>query len=570
MDRSHDNLVDALCVWANEVPDRIAFRILTGFGQEVEEISFADLHRDALHIAAHLTPITVPGDRAVLVFSSNAGFIRAFFGCLYCGVVPVPASPPSLRGTERASSILTSCSPSVVLTNESVGGFVKRRLDDLPILKRPTWLHVEDVLKCEVNPIEPVRPMADEAAFVQYTSGSTSSPRGVVVSHGNLVHNCTAMALGFGFDSDTLRPVSWLPLFHDMGLVGHVINPIYLGVTSTLMPALDFLQKPVCWLSALGDYLGTLSLSPNFAYDLCVDRVSDEQKNDLDLSDWRWAANGAEPVRFSTMERFYGAFARCGFEMRSFFPSYGLAEATLYVTGGPEMAVPDHLRADRAALRDNRVVEVSDDVSGGVTLVSSGQMRRDSEMKIVDPDSTRVCLDMEVGEIWLRGPSIAKGYLDDEEETAITFGASLDDGEPFLRTGDLGFTRDGYLFICGRVKDLIILNGLNHHPRDLELSIIGCHDAIRGDSAVAFSVDIEEREALVMTCEIKRSATADLDREALMGAMRERIFVDHGVKLSEVVLLREGSTPKTTSGKMRRSECRYLFENGGLLRLEGG
>jgi acyl-CoA synthetase (AMP-forming)/AMP-acid ligase II len=560
----HDNLVDILRRWARETPDGIAFRFLSRFGEEVEELSFSGLYRDSLRIAGHLAPVTAQGDRIALIFADNADFVRAFFGCICRGAVPVPALPPSPRAADRASSIVSSCSPRAVLTSRRMGDLARHRLDGFSLRRPPAWLHLEDALADDVGDLEPRRPNGDDTAFVQYTSGSTTAPRGVALSHGNLVHNCMAGALGFGFDRATLRPVSWLPLFHDMGLVGHVIVPICFGVTSTLMPTLDFLQRPRCWLAALSEYRGTFSLAPNFAYDLCADRVADDRKLDLDLSSWRWAGNGSEPVRLRTMERFARSFARCGFGMESFFPCYGLAEATLFAAGGPRGAAPVSARFDRGALRKNRAAEVGGDAHDAVTLVSCGHVRRDSDARIVDPDSLRACGDMEVGEIWLKGPSVAGGYLNEAEESARTFGGRLDGEGPFLRTGDLGFFKDGLLFVCGRMKDVIILNGLNHHPQDLERSVEGCHEAMKGGTAAAFAVDVGDREALIMTCEIRRRAVAGLDRAAVQGAMRERLSADHGVRLSEAVFLQEGSTPRTTSGKVRRSECRRLYEGGAL------
>ncbi|MCK9460907.1 MAG: fatty acyl-AMP ligase [Proteobacteria bacterium] len=559
-------VVDAVRRWAQVRPDAVAFRFLTEHGAEVKELSFGALDLEARRIGAELLDSARPGDRAAIVCTSEEAFVRAFFGSLYAGLIPVPALPPSPRRENgRLHALLADCHPSVVLTHARVGEVSRKRVASMGGFDDLRWMDVDDPGGAGPGAFCPPRIAGGGAALLQYTSGSTALPRGVAITHDNMVANCLALSAGFGFAVEDLAPLAWLPLFHDMGLLGHVVMPAYFGVASTLMPSHDFLQQPASWLAALSAYRATYSLSPNFAYDLCVERVSAEQKAGLDLGAWRWAGNGAEPVRLGTMERFAAAFAGCGFDIRQFFPCYGLAEATLFAAGGPEGSAPDVCRASRAALLDNRIIEVADgEPEPAVGLVSSGRVRADSASRIVDPVSGRSLGEMEVGEIWLSGPSVASGYWNRPDESREIFEATCGDGGRYLRTGDLGFTRGGALFVCGRSKDVVILDGSNHHAQDLEQSIEGCHPALRENGCAAFSVDADDREVLIAACEIRKSMLRGVDRAEVMGAIREALAGVHGVRLHNAVLLGPGRLPRTTSGKVMRRACRRMYLEGTL------
>ena len=570
----HVTLTDAVRHWARHEPEAIAFRFLTEFGARVEELSFAALDFEARRIAARLLEVARPTDRAVLVFGSESMFVRAFFGSLFAGIIPVPAAPPPPHGKGgRLAALIADCRPSVAMAETKNLEIVRRRLGADGIgIDPPQWIGVSPSEGTGPAVTDIFAPRGTDPALLQYTSGSTALPRGAVITHDNLIANCRAIQQGVALESRSLRPLSWLPLFHDMGLIGHVVMPAYFGVAATLMPTYDFLQQPASWLRAISDHGATFSIAPNFAYDLCVKRVSEERMAGIDLSRWVWAGNGSETVRCATMERFSAKFAGCGFAMSSFFPVYGLAEATLFVSGGPKEAPLTMCRASRKALAENRVVEVEDS-SGepAIDLVSSGFARSDSVARIVDPDSREALPEMTVGEIWVRGPSVAAGYWGRPDETRETFEAVCADGTgPFLRTGDFGFFRGGRLFVCGRLKDVVIVGGKNHHAEEIEQSIEGCHPSLVERGTAVFSVDADDREVLIAVCEIRRTAMRDLDCGSVIAAVRGAIAEGHGLGLHDAVLVPQGGVPRTTSGKMMRRACRRLYLEGSLAKLAGG
>jgi acyl-CoA synthetase (AMP-forming)/AMP-acid ligase II len=571
-DTAPKTLVDAIRRWARERPAATAFRFLTQFGERVEELTFEQLDREAASVAARILEVAKPGDTASLIFTSEAAFIRAFFGSLYAGVLAVPAPPPSLhRGGGRLGSLVADCRPAIILTHTEIVDVLRRRFETEGGSASLAWLAVDTATGETATARElPPPPEGGDAALIQYTSGSTATPRGVVVTHGNLVANCLATQAN-GVEMPSLRSLSWLPLFHDMGLVGQVVVPAYFGATATLMPAYDFLQKPVSWLRAMSDYRATYSLAPNFAYDLCVDRAPEGCEAEIDLSRWFYAGNGSEPARHATMKRFAARFGACGFDVAHFFPLYGLAEATLFVSGGPREIPYGVCRANREALFANRVEEVEDGAgTPSIEVVGNGFVRPDTTLKIVDPDSREELPPAKVGEIWLRGPSVAKGYWERPDESRETFEAiCASDGERYLRTGDLGFFRERQLFICGRIKDLVIVNGRNHHAADLELAVEGCHPALAKGGAVVFSVDEGVRERPIAVCEVRRSAPKDPDVKEMAAAVRAALAERHGLALDDVAIVRHGSLPKTTSGKMMRSACRMMYLQGRLERIGG-
>ena len=407
---------------------------------------------------------------------------------------------------------------------------------------------------------------------MQYTSGSTGQPKGVMLSHANLVRNCELIGQGFDtigdrFDSRAAAEAgfSWLPTYHDMGLVGGVLKPLWRGRPSVLMPPMAFLQKPIRWLRGITRFRSTISGGPNFAYGLCNDKITAAECEGLDLSCWEVAFNGAEPIRADTLERFTEKFAPYGFRAEAFYPCYGMAETTLIVTGGHRLTLPVVRAFETKALEQGRGVAPRSAEAAARQLVGCGQPLPGVTLKIVDPESRRPLPENQIGEIWIRGASVGLGYWSKPEEDACTFGAQLANGchEPFLRTGDLGFINDGELFVTGRCKDVIIIHGRNLHPHDIELTVAESHPALRPDSGAAFSVDEDGEERLVIVQEVEREHR-QVPADDIISSIRRSVWEDHQVAPHTVFLLRTGKLPKTSSGKVQRRACKEHFIAGKL------
>ena len=440
-------------------------------------------------VGAWLMSKGLTGERALLLYPAGLEFIVGFFGCLYAGVVAVPVYPPRRnRSMERIQAIADDAEAKVALTTDTVLGRVERLIDETPHLKQLAWLdtcHVPDGLDAQWRQPDI---HGETLAFLQYTSGSTGTPKGVMLNHASLVHNSALIAHAFEHTRSSVG-VFWLPSYHDMGLIGGILQPIYIGRTNVLMSPMTFLQKPFRWLSAISRFRATTSGGPNFAYQHCIDKITPEQRKQLDLSGWKVAFNGAEPVRAETLRRFAEAFAPCGFRPESFYPCFGLAEATLIVSGGRTTAPPVIRSFDAEALTLGEAREVGSGVGASRDLVGCGETLPDQKIVIANPETKSTCPPDEIGEIWVSGPSMAQGYWKRPDVTEAMFRAHLaDTGEgPFLRTGDLGFMLDGELFITGRLKDLIILRGVNLYPQDIELTVFRCHPRLRVDCAAAFA-----------------------------------------------------------------------------------
>lgn len=547
--------------WAEQLPDNCAVRFLSD-GEDVEEsLSYRELDARARAIAVELQRFTRPGDRALLLYPPGLEYVAGFFGCLYAGVIAVPAYPP--RANQKAERIIAMCldaRPAAVLTlsttldvsrgDEILGPL----LDGVRIVATDTLPAGADADGWREPAIAPA-----EIAFLQYTSGSTAAPRGVQVSHANLYADSEFIKHKFGH-SHASHAVIWLPPYHDMGLIGGILNPIYCGFPVTLMAPVMFLQRPVRWLRAISRLRATTSGAPNFAYELCATRVTDEQKAELDLSTWDLAFNGAEPVRAETAERFYEAFASCGFRRESFYPCYGLAEATLMVTGGTKGRVFSTKVVDADELAAHRAVETDPSSPQARTLASSGDSGSTSAITIVDPARRVAVPDGTIGEVYVSGPIVAKGYWNQPAASEETFGARIAGSDALhLRTGDLGFLDRGELYVTGRAKDMIILRGRNYYPQDLEASAEAAHIALRGAPAAAFSLDVGGEEQLAIAQEVPRAAIGTLDVAETVAAIREAIAREHAVAVFAVALLRPGGILKTSSGKVRRGATAALL-----------
>jgi 8-amino-7-oxononanoate synthase len=558
------NLVDLLRHRASHQGGDTAFMFLPdGDGAELM-VTHEQLDRQARAIASMLQSMDLKGERALLLYPAGLDFIAAFFGCLYAGVIAVPAYPPRRnRNMSRVEAIADDAEAKVALTTQGVLERVQMVIHDTRDLKQLHWLATDrlpDGLEAEwQNPDV----HGDTMAFLQYTSGSTGTPKGVILNHANLMHNSAMISYAFEHTRSGMG-VFWLPSYHDMGLIGGILQPLYVGRPNVLFPPTSFLQKPYRWLRAITRYGGTISGGPNFAYDLCVEKISDEQKAKLDLQTWSLAFNGAEPIRSGTIDRFVAAFEPCGFRREAFYPCYGLAEATLMVSGGFKTAAPIIRDFESDSLEHNQVVEALPDEEGGCELVGNGGNLLDQEILVADPDTLTRCPDNRVGEIWVRGPSVALGYWKRAEETAMTFDAHLADtgAGPYLRTGDLGFLADGELFVTGRIKDLIIIRGVNHYPQDIEQTVEQCHADLRPAAGAAVVVAEDAAERLVIVQETARRR--DLDFEEIMSAIRRSVASQHDLAVEAIVLVKAGRIPKTSSGKIQRHACRAGFLGGTL------
>jgi 8-amino-7-oxononanoate synthase len=558
------NLVDLLRHRASHQGNEKAFGFLRDGETDEVSITYAELDRQARAIGAVLESRGMEGERALLLYPAGLDFIAAFFGCLYAQVVAVPAYPPRRnRKMSRIEAIVEDARARVALTTSDVLERIQETLDNEARLRKLTWITTDVLASGTEDDWHPPDVHGDTLAFLQYTSGSTGHPKGVMLAHSNLLHN-SAMISYVCEHTRSGSGVFWLPSYHDMGLIGGILQPMYFGRPNILMSPMAFLQKPFRWLQAISHYRCTISGGPNFAYDLCVEKITREQRDTLDLSSWTVAFNGAEPIRPDTIDKFSEYFAPCGFCRETFFPCYGLAEATLLVSGGFKSSPPVVRWFDAEALEQNLVVDAIPDEPGARELVGSGGNLLDQRAIIVDPETETEAPPGRVGEIWVSGPSVAQGYWNNPQETEYTFYARLKDSPSgtFLRTGDLGFFQDGELFVTGRLKDLIIIRGRNHYPQDIEWTVETAHPRLRQDAGAAFSVEVEGRERLVIVHEVDRRGNGDLAE--VTRAIRTRVAAEHDVAVEAVILLQTGSIPKTTSGKIQRHACRAAFLEDSL------
>jgi acyl-CoA synthetase (AMP-forming)/AMP-acid ligase II len=562
----YTTFVELLRGKAHSVPGQVAFTFLQDGETEAGQLTYQDIDRQARAIAAMLQSYNSKGERALLLYPPGLEFITAFLGCLYAGVIATPAYPPRPnRSVSRLQAIVADSEAKFALTTQSLIDDIQNRFEENAKAAKVTFL-ATDRLNLDLASQWKSPDLSPETiAFLQYTSGSTGIPKGVIITQGNLMANSRSINNAFQ-NNNTHKAVSWLPPYHDMGLIGCILQPLYAGVSMYLMPPVAFLQRPYRWLQAISRYQANSSGGPNFAYDLCASQISEEQKENLDLSHWKLAFTGAEPVRSKTLANFAEYFSSCGFRKEAFYPCYGMAESTLFITGGDTNKAPIVKTFSAKALEEDKAIASAEFDSDLISLVSSGRNLEGQKLAIVRPDTLTRCQDGEVGEIWASSPSVGKGYWNRQELSEASFKAYLDgDGEvPFLRTGDLGFLSDGELFVTGRLKDLIIIRGRNHYPQDIELTVDKSHPAIKAGATAAFSVEIDGEERLVITPEIKRTYLRNLDVDAVTSAIRQAIVQDRELQTHAVVLLKTGSIPKTSSGKIQRHACKKGFLEGSL------
>ena len=547
---------------ASTQPDRLAVRFLADGDSRELDLTYAELDRQACCFAAAIRRQTAPGDRAMLLLPTGLDYVVAFFACLYAGVVAVPAYPAEASNEQhllRLRAMLRDCTPRLLLTDASHEHLVSNLSDHGAPVACDTMLVVRDQAgETDWQPGE----MADTAiAFLQYTSGSTSSPKGVMVSHANLMANQAVLRDGFAFVNRDVM-VSWLPLHHDMGLIAGLLAPIHGGFPVVLMTPQHFVGGPLRWLKAISHHRGTVIGAPDFAYQLCVDRVGDEQIKQLDLSSLRLAWCGAEPIRLKTMEAFAARFASRGLRASALCPAYGLAEATLMVSGSPPGTGVRAERFSAEGLLRGDAVPAAD----GVALVDCGMTQPGHRIRVVDPSTLTECPEGRVGEIWFGGPSVGTGYWGNKAATDETFRASLADApsERYMRTGDLGFLRGGHLFVSGRLKDLIIIRGQNLYPQDIELVVSERVPELRKGRIAAFSAVIGGVETIGLAAEVSAGKLRQSGQDNLFRAISEAVIANLQEPVGVILLLKSGGLPRTSSGKLRRSACAQGWKDGSL------
>lgn len=557
-------LVELLRHRAQNQPNQRAYCFLEDGKREGLSYTYAELDRQARAIAVQLQQSR--GERALLLYPQGAEVVAAFCGCMYSGVIAIPVPPPDAgrmkRTLPRLREIIKDAAASLVLSTGRIINLIRDSGLVFPEFDSMRWIDTTQLDETLADQWQDPQVDKDVLAYLQYTSGSTSTPKGVMLSHYNLIHHSAYLQRACGYSAESTT-VTWMPYFHDYGLVEGLIQPLYSGATCYIMAPLAFVKRPLRWLQAIDKYQATHSQAPNFAYDLCVRRIRESQKDGLNLSRWQSAGNAAEPINPRVMREFYQAFKDCGFTWETFSPAYGLAEATLLVSSTPVGTAPTILSLDAASLERGQV-QLAD--SGTVReTVSCGDLVCETQVAIVNPDTFERCEPDTIGEVWTADPGVAHGYWQRDDATRDTFAAYVQGGDgPFLRTGDLGFLKGGQLYITGRIKDLIIIRGTNHYPQDLEWTVQNVSPALRPDYGACFSVIEDGEERLVVVQEVERSQQKGLDPAETIAEIRQAISETHELQAYAIALVKSGNVLKTSSGKIQRRACRDRFITGAL------
>lgn len=559
-------LPEVLQMRAGQTPDKIAFIFLNDGDNDEVRITFRELDKAARSIADYLLRKVKKGERALMLFPPGMDFIKALFGCLYSGVIAVPAYPPRKnRSLERIRLMVVDSGASVVMSTSEIFAGSEKNFQDVDELRSLPWVVTDNTSIASVSAAFTIDVLPGQTALLQYTSGSTGLPKGVMVAHSNIMRNCDFIRCSFGFSQQSIG-VSWLPSFHDMGLVGQIFQPVFTGFTSVLMPPVAFLQKPVRWMKAFSKYRGTMGGAPNFAFDLLADNTTQEEREGLDLSSIKTIYCGAEPIRRSTFERFAEVYKPYGLKTEMLYPCYGMAETTLITSGPPSMRGPVYLCVSGNALEKNIIEQVTPDRPDARYLTGVGFPWLDTKVRIINPETLVPCSETEVGEVWVSGSSVTFGYWNNHEVTEEVFHAKIKNEAElnWLRTGDLGFFHNGELYITGRLKDVIIIHGRNYYPQDIEFHAEASHPALQSNASAAFSVDIDDEEKLVIVVEVQRPHMRELDVHAVCDAIREKISEEFELNVYAIQLLRAASILKTSSGKIQRRAIREGFLNRTL------
>jgi acyl-CoA synthetase (AMP-forming)/AMP-acid ligase II len=559
-----ENFREILLGHAATRPDKTAFVMLNDFGAEVDRLTYAGLDCDARSIGSSLSALTAPQDRALVLYSSGLDFIRAFMGCQYAGVVAVPASLPFRydQHRKRVEHVIEDAGASVIMTEDKWVDEIRGWLRYTPYARLPI-LATSECLSSDAASWNR-RKSDGDVAFIQYTSGSTGQPKGVIVRHSNIIHNSRLIRETMGY-SETLLGGGWLPFFHDMGLIGLILQPAFLGASSILMSPTSFIKRPANWLKMISKYRIEASGGPNFGYEHCLSRIHDQDMAGVDLSCWRLCFSGSEPVRADTIERFLDRFGRYGVASNAFYPCYGMAETTLFVAGGKPSERHRTIVVDADKLENDQVIAAGTASTRRQRMVSCGTAP-EFDLAIVDPVTQHRLGAGQVGEVWLRGESVAAGYWKKPDLTRDIFGAVLQ-GEPglkWLRTGDLGFIDAGELFICGRLKDMIIVAGRNIYPQDIEARVLELHPSLQGRNVAAFGVDAGGSQSVGIICEVSVKELRAERLEALVALIRGTIAAEFGTPVARIVIAAKGSIARTTSGKLQRRETQRLLNSGSI------
>ena len=549
-----------------EKPSHVVFRFLSDGVNENESFTYQQLETRSKALGASMQSIGSKGDRALLLFQPGLSYIASLYACFYSGFVAVPAYPPRRnRGIDRIHTIIADSDAKICIVSQQVYNDIQKNLANDELLNKLSWIIYEDIPDSKASEFDEIEILPNDLALLQYTSGSTGNPKGVMITQLNLLYNSEYIRRTFELGEKTVG-VNWLPVFHDMGLIGGIMQVAYSGGVNIGLPPIEFLKKPLNWLKAIDKYGGTTAGGPNFSYDYCVQKTTEEERKDLDLSTMTVFFCGAEPIRKTTYNEFTEKFAVSNSKEEQFYSCYGLAEATLIVTGGYRVDKPRYLEVDSESLSDNKVKVIEEGSSGGVNLVGCGHLWMETKVEIVDPVNMIKAAKDKVGEIWISGPTLAAGYWNKPEETKRSFGAVIaDTGDgPFFKTGDLGFFHEGELYITGRLKDLLIIRGVNHYPNDIEFTIQNAFSELRQNGGAAFPVDEGGEEHLVIVQELERTAIRDTDHDILIEKIRQVIAEEHELDVYSVVLIRTGSIPVTSSGKIQRRQTKFGFLNSEL------
>jgi acyl-CoA synthetase (AMP-forming)/AMP-acid ligase II/acyl carrier protein len=567
--KSFNTLGEVLAYWAKVQPDRQAYTMLDPSGMEEDSITYGDMYIRAISIAQKLLSDGLRSRHAVLLYPPGIEFIVGFFGCLFAGVAPAPIHPPKRkRSNQKIANLVRTTEAAAILlpaAQEQLFSDLLRPEENWPADLR--YIATDGI--AQLPPSEAVKLPelnSSEVAFLQFTSGSTSLPKGVMITHANCLSNLE-MAVSVSRATPDSTFVSWLPHHHDLGLVAHLLHSLYSGSHCVILSPTAFVSQPIQWLQAITKYRGEYTGAPNFAYQLCVDKIQPDEQQAIDLSSLRMAINAAEPIDPQTLRDFSQKFAPNGFKPQMFLPAYGMAEATVFISSGTLEQEPVFKSVDWTKLGQDNIAQEAIDGAKEKVFVGCGQAKLDEQIRIVDPELDRIVPSNQVGEIWVSGSNIMAGYYNHPEASAKTLVYLTDDDRVYLRTGDLGFIDDrGELYITGRLKDMMIINGVNYYPQDLEGCVEQAHPDITSGCVAAFSVPGQTGEELVIFAELKKAGMTNIKQpgylEQLAAAICSALGENFEIRLHELVFLKMGQLPKTSSGKLRRQQCKQDFLQG--------